>query len=553
MFSDDERPLRRWCSGTRRRIYRFRKLILLLVTIFAIVAAFWSASSYSSSTIPRIHFIFPTIPRDRLPNGTEHPLSRTIASFLNEFRDNPSLFPFDLWVYNMRPNNHPAFTKAREQFHAEEDSGLIRFFEINATLISPTLATALAPFLQCEECTTPSPVKIQQTLDFGAMLTHFYSNSSYSTAPGAYRWSPQNDGELFFLMEDDFFFCPDSRLHLARLLEPLLPAPSPLQPQHPNPAGPTASAAGGNIPNVAPPRTLFFSPGASASPAEALFSFLDRFSAFRLSFGLNGILAQHRDIPFFLSVVGDMAGHWPVDTIFTRVWQAAEERSVEHFGARTFFTYRYNQVHGAPGGTISTMNNDFPDVFQCHDPLIGMWTDDRYLPECARLSDLSPCADPLARTTSLFWGPRRDILDRVISTPLSDDLPQETVWVPNKNGSLPDVAVTRFHMGASRRGESCRHYCLRAHHHQSVCRPDLLDQVNSCADLERYFRCAGCEPHPYSSWMHQFPGRVKSGKCFYSFIPSYLSCDATNWETERLCACEVSDVRFDDDDGPTVI
>ncbi|KAJ4457929.1 hypothetical protein PAPYR_6453 [Paratrimastix pyriformis] len=194
-------------------------------------------------------------------------------------------------------------------------------------------------------------------------------------------------------------------------------------------------------------------------------------------------------------------------------------------------------------GTASTLGNSFPTSFQCGDPIMGMRTYESFDPDCAPLSDLSPCRPAAARTRELFrGGPRHDLNPAHLVLPAL--LPPATFshWAasPHIRGPTPGtVRVPRTHVGASGRGESCAAYCRRVHYPTSACRPDLLQAVNSCTDLGRFLGCRGCQG--LAGPVETLPGRMRSGVCAFMLVPRYLACDTAHDETERLCACAIEE------------
>ncbi|KAJ4455074.1 putative rhamnogalacturonan II specific xylosyltransferase [Paratrimastix pyriformis] len=509
---------------------RVAPLLLVLIMVMVTCINIYLSPAYSQALMrslatspqgaadfcPKIHFLMPTVPRP-VHGSTPHPLLRTVESFLHEFRDHPALFPFDLWIYNMRPKAHPTFALTKIKYQAEIDSGLLHFIEIDASAGDPKHYAALTQYITGEKPASVSKPKLAQTRDFFGMLVHFYRETANSTLPHIYKWSPETDAELYFLMEDDFIFCPNARIHIARFLQPLAPN---------MPLAPTGIAA---VPLVTNLESLP-DPVVGSTPDELLHNYLNRWAGFRFAAGLNGLLLQHRDIPALAALSVEGAPTLPVDYLCANLWLGIDPRGAEHFGAnRPFYVYRYLQMLHI--GAISTISNTYPVGFQCNDPILGMWTWESYLPECAPLSDTAPCDPPTRRTAQLYAGPRNDQLDRHETAPLSLALSKNksTVALPVGEGG---GTIPKYHVGAGLMGETCTQFCKRVHHPRSECQPRLLAQVNSCEDMQMLLGCTWC--YPESLPTPYLPARLFGKKCMFSWVPRHATCEASKEDAERI-------------------
>jgi hypothetical protein len=147
-------------------------------------------------------------------------------------------------------------------------------------------------------------------------------------------------GNWLLLMEDDFLWCENSGYHIERALK---------------------------------------------------FVMTNQVSAFRLSFGLNGVLVKIDDfnkyIPWFAKNMGTM----PSDYLLADHWTLANDESKKYFGSRAYYVYRFNLMEHI--GDISAVGSRKLTFPKCYDPLIEsyMLPHEHFNMELCKTADMTPC------------------------------------------------------------------------------------------------------------------------------------------------------------------
>lgn len=269
-------------------------------------------------------------------------------------------------------------------------------------------------------------------------------------------------------------------------------------------------------------------------------------SAFRFSYGMNGVIMECNDIGSVASYIKSEAMTGPVDVIAAEYWTKKHVSGAKHFGDRRYFVSRYNLLkHIGKVSTFGTADKR-PSLRhpQCFDLLVSSGfsiPDENFnLADCQR-ELVWPCdwitkqQDRSDLASTLGLGPRSAL------KPKLDDMSSVD------QGHAVATFVT------SKPGDSCVQACATQ---GKTCDVALLSMVNRCEELRAFVPCTHCGVGTISMNIHLLsvaPGKFQStlqdsvsqyrGQglastfCDISSRSTSLSCAAHEPGYQRLCGC----------------
>lgn len=383
-----------------------------------------------------IHFIVPTVPRTLLAEPFAY-LRDTVLALVA--LQSPIFIPC-VHVFNMKGDAE--HNNVRQTFAGKNVSHSVTFYNVQVT----------------ENAFTNIKVRDnvrKQGSDFLEMLKH------------AHEHVPS--GELVFLMEDDFVFCPKGLFHLLRVMQ--------------------------------------------ESQTQT------NWIAFRVSFGLNGIMMQRDDLKLlqkflYMNLDSTLPIDWLVEyhlnqnKLPARLTDHNTARLIYH--NRTMYTYRFQIMEHI--GTFSTIGNKEKRLPLCYE--------NQYASAIAKLFDFNECAnslfDPCTNARTGF---------------------QHDQMVENEPFSIapttPSMALSDLKQIEVKR---CAIHCTQCCKTDGMnCIAEALRYINHCDELRRIMNA------PTMQCEHAFEigaPYLEANRLHVGILNSRFHCDDYFWGTERFCTCK---------------
>lgn len=242
-------------------------------------------------------------------------------------------------------------------------------------------------------------------------------------------------------------------------------------------------------------------------------------SILRLSYGMNGLMFQARDVNEFGSYLQRRLNQRPPDHIAVE-WMAAETPGAKaYLKQRRNAAYRYQLWEHM--GSVSSVGNSHRATPKFFDLLADLMVpvETFQLRDCPH-DDLSPCKSA-AKSPLLHLGKLCASKNTPGKFPKAESLP---------------AGVQVF---AGKLRQSCTQVCQANH---KACRADLLEKVNTCDTLQAAFACeSGCAYHegpeqPCYVTSHA-PSHNLPSTCLVNKRPSTITCGGSHQFTSRVCPC----------------
>lgn len=235
------------------------------------------------------------------------------------------------------------------------------------------------------------------------------------------------------------------------------------------------------------------------------------FTAVRVSFGLNGLILNCKDLPRYIQYITEFKSKGPHDSLMGVLLTRENEHGIKMFEEyRKYYTYRHNLmrhigIQSSKGNIYSAKTSD------CGDVLItgALMTREKYNWMCTEFS-YPGCSKQDQHSIVESWQPH-----------------QLTDMLTEKNSMLYVGAVN----------QDCNQVCAAQN---KKCIPQMLRYINWCVILKQYFDCsASCAS--YDFWMTygiRSPASDLARKsCFAGDVQSLLMCEGKDEQMARLCPC----------------
>jgi len=245
----------------------------------------------------------------------------------------------------------------------------------------------------------------------------------------------------------------------------------------------------------------------------------DNFSVMRLSYGMNGLLFQARDLQEFGSYLLSRHTKRPPDHIVVEWFASETPRAKSYLQGRTNAAYRHQLFEHL--GSVSSIGKGHRDTPKCYELLADLMVPvEMYqLTQCPS-DDVSPCRGHKSGA-KLVLGKLCGLANSI----------QPTAPV-----LAAGVAVV-----AAKQGVSCDATCAQLPT-TTRCRQDQIPAVNTCAQLQAHLPCEnGCSYHIgpeqpcYVS--PDAPNQNLPMSCLVNQQPNSATCAASHPLTTRLCPC----------------
>lgn len=245
-------------------------------------------------------------------------------------------------------------------------------------------------------------------------------------------------------------------------------------------------------------------------------------SVLRVSYGMNGLIFQSRDLQPFGDYLRDRLTERPPDHLVVEWFASETARSKAHFRGRPNMAFRHNLF--AHLGMISSIGKELRQTPQCFSQLGDLMVDvERFDSQACGDDDISPCSMRPGKPKLVEW-------TRMCSHSMAVGASPSTV-------AVLDSAVQPM---AGAQGESCDAVCSR---HGKLCRADQLRAVNSCEQIRKVFPCEkGCSMHfgpeqpCYVSDINA-PEMNLPRTCLVNSNIETATCAASHHMTSRICPC----------------
>jgi len=245
-------------------------------------------------------------------------------------------------------------------------------------------------------------------------------------------------------------------------------------------------------------------------------------SVLRVSYGMNGLVFQMRDLQPFGEYLRQRLTERPPDHVVVEWFASETDTSKSHFNGRPNMAFKHNLF--AHLGQVSSIGKDIRQTPQCFDQLGDLMVDvERFDSTKCGDDDISPCAmrrgpPKLVQWTSICGG--------------ATSIQQAPSMVVALERNVQPIAGGQ--------GESCDAVCSR---HGKVCRLDQLRAVNTCEQMRNVFPCEkGCSMHfgpeqPCYVSDQNAPEQNLPRTCLVNSQIELATCAASHHMTSRICPC----------------
>lgn len=234
---------------------------------------------------------------------------------------------------------------------------------------------------------------------------------------------------------------------------------------------------------------------------------MKNFAAIRLSFGLNGIILQCKDIPNFIRYIEEYKKMGPRDSLLGKYL------TNEEMMGRLYYTYQHNLlrhigVQSSKGNLYSTKTPECGDILRTGSIMSG----ENYNPKCKEFS-YDGCEQQQANTAE-------SLLE---------------AWNPSQLKQEMPVEVDSVFAGEI--GQNCEQVCSAQ---KKQCISQMLPFVNTCEHMKKHFDCKyRCNEYDfYMDYTLRAPAfEPESFTCYTGNIRYLFNCKDSDERLQRLCVC----------------